>query len=104
LSAGAKEPRVTDIGYLFRASGGVVPPTLSVVKDVRMGEFNKDQSQQDQTGEQGGKPAFGQFDKEQGQQGQQEFGQKGEELETEGEQQGDNQIRSEKGQGGDQDR
>ena len=73
-----------------------------------MGEFNKDQGQQDQTGEQGGKPAFGQFDKEQGQQGQgqqgqQEFGQKGEELETEG-QQGDNQIRGEKGQGGDQDR
>jgi len=71
-----------------------------------MDEFKKDQGQQDQTGQQGGKPAFGQFDKEQGQgqQGQQEFGQKGEELETEGEQQGDNQIRSEKGQGGEQDR
>ena len=71
-----------------------------------MDEFKKDQGQQDQTGQQGGKPAFGQFDKDeaQGQQGQQEFGQKGEELETEGEQQGDNQIRSEKGQGGQQDR
>jgi len=69
-----------------------------------MDEFRKDQGQQDQTGQQGGKPAFGQFDKEQGQQGQQEFGQKGEELETENEQQGDNQIRSEKGQGGQQDR
>ena len=69
-----------------------------------MDEFKKDQGQQDQTGQQGGKPAFGQLDKEQGQQSQQEFGQKGEELETEGEQQGDNQIRGEKGQGGDQDR
>jgi len=71
-----------------------------------MDEFRKDQGQQDQTGEQGGKPAFGQFDKaeDRGQQSQQEFGQKGEELETESEQQGDNQIRSEKGQGGQQDR
>ena len=68
-----------------------------------MDEFKKDQGGQDQTGQQGGKPAFGQLDKEQGQQEQQELGQKGEELETEG-QQGDNQIRGEKGQGGDQDR
>jgi hypothetical protein len=95
---------VPDSGFISRASGGTVPPTPPVVKDVLMGEFNKDQGQQDQTGEQGGKPAFGQLDKEQGQQNQQEFGQKGEELETEGEQQGDNQIRGEKGQGGEQDR
>jgi hypothetical protein len=70
-----------------------------------MGEFNKNRDQQDQRGEQDGKPAFGQFDKEQGdgQQDQQEFGQKGDELETEGQQQqGDNQIRREKGQGDDQ--
>ena len=62
-----------------------------------MGEFNKDQGQQDQAG----KPAFGQFDKTEGQQ-QQDIGQKGEQLEEEGLQQGDNQIRREKGQGDDQ--
>ena len=82
----------------------MVLPTPPVVEEVLMDEFKKDQGQQDQTGEQGGKPAFGQFDKGEGQQEQQELGQKGEELETEGEQQGDNQIRSEKGQGGQQDR
>ena len=47
-----------------------------------MNEFEKNQNEDTETGQQGEKPAFGQLDKEQGQQGQQEFGQKGEQLET----------------------
>lgn len=35
-----------------------------------MGEFDKNQDKTDQTDQQGEKPAFGQFDKEQGQQNQ----------------------------------
>jgi hypothetical protein len=80
-----------------------------------MNEFEKNQGTDEQTGEQGEKPAFGQFDKEQGQQDSQEFGQKGEQFDKTqqqeqgqqdfaeagaGKQQGDDQFRDEKDQGG----
>jgi len=88
-----------------------------------MNEFDKNQDKGSQTDQQGEKPAFGQFDKDQeqgqtGQQqelGQQELGQKGEatgqpaqqeqgeirkdEFADAGQQQGDSQFKGEKGQG-----
>jgi hypothetical protein len=45
------------------------------MKDVQMGEFNKDQGQSDQTGQQTDQSAFGQFDKGQNRQDQSERGQ-----------------------------
>ena len=77
-----------------------------------MAEFDKNQDKGDiNRSEQGEKPAFGQFDKERGQQGQQEFGETtGEDLDEDqqqqgqakqefagaGRQQGDNQFKDEK--------
>jgi hypothetical protein len=45
-----------------------------------MNEFEKNQDKTQDIGEQGGKPAFDQFDKEKGQQEQQQFDQKGEPI------------------------
>jgi hypothetical protein len=89
-------------------------------KDPVMNEFEKNQGKDEQFGQQqGDKPAFGQFDKEQGQQEQQEFGQKGEQIdktrqqeqeqgqgkeafaEASDRQQGENQFKDEQGQSGD---
>jgi len=89
LSAGPREPKFLIRRFSSQVSGGVVLPTPAVEKDVLMGEFNKDQGQGNQDDQQGGKPAFGQFDKTQGEQGEQgqqdqqelqDVGQKGEQL------------------------
>jgi Ca-activated chloride channel family protein len=77
LCGGTPEPEVAELCCYSCASGGVVPPTPTVTKDVVMGEFNKDQGQGNQSGQQGDKPAFGQFDKEQGQGGQSGQGEQG---------------------------
>jgi hypothetical protein len=80
------------------AIGGVVPAT-PLVKEIVMGEFDKGQGKDEQSGQQNEKPAFGQFDNEKGQ-GQQDQGQeKQPQDETTGaDQQGDNEIGTDKGE------
>ena len=73
-----------------------------------MNEFEKNQGKGEQTGEQGEKPVFGQFDKEQGQQGQQgqqdsqELGQKGEQFDKTQQQEQGQQDLAEAGAGKEQ--
>ena len=64
-----------------------------------MNEFDKNQNQGSETGEQSGKPAFGQFDKEQGEDRQTEKGE-ARQQELAGAGQGDQQQAT--GQGGQQ--
>lgn len=79
------------------AIGGVVPAT-PLVEEIVMGEFDKGQGQDEQSGQQGDKPAFGQFDNEKGE-GQQDQGQEKPQDETTGaEQQGDNEFGTDKGE------